>query len=81
VDLEAFVARVRKVAIQPLCVGFGISTPEQAKRVAHIADGVIVGSRLIQLMEAEDNFLSPVSNFVRGLRLALDKMSQSTSDR
>ncbi|MFC2071434.1 tryptophan synthase subunit alpha [Chloroflexota bacterium] len=73
VDLEAFVARVRKVATQPLCIGFGISTPEQARRVARIADGVIVGSRLIQLMEAEDNFISPVGNFIKGLRHALDE--------
>ncbi len=72
-DLEAFVARVREVASQPLCVGFGISAPEQAKRVARIADGVIVGSRLIQLMEAEANFISPVSHFIKGLRHALDE--------
>ncbi len=72
-DLEAFLARVRRVAHQPLCVGFGISTPEQARRVARIADGVIVGSRIIQLMEAEDNFISPVSSFIKGLRQALDE--------
>src|SRR3990170_6160822 len=61
-DLEAFVARVRKVTDKPLCVGFGIATPEQAKRVARIADGVIVGSRIIQLMEA-DASLSKVAAF------------------
>ncbi len=72
-DLEAFVTRVRKVATQPLCIGFGISTPEQARRVAHIADGVIVGSRLIQLMETEKNFLPTVSDFITGLRHALDE--------
>ncbi len=72
-DLEAFLARVRMVAHQPLCVGFGISTPEQAKRVALIADGVIVGSRIIQLMEAEDNFVSRVSSFIKELRQALDE--------
>ena len=72
-DLEAFVARVRQVATQPLCVGFGISTPEQARRVARMADGVIVGSRLIQLMEAEDNLISSVSHFIEGLRQALDE--------
>lgn len=73
-DLETFVTRVRRVATQPLCVGFGISTAEQAKRVAKIADGVIVGSRLIQFMEAEDNFMSPVRSFVKGLRQALDEL-------
>jgi len=71
-DLETFVAGVRKIATQPLCVGFGISTPEQARQVARIADGVIVGSRIIQLMESEDGFMPPVSNFIKGLRSALD---------
>ncbi|HEY54839.1 MAG TPA: tryptophan synthase subunit alpha [Dehalococcoidia bacterium] len=71
-DLEGFVARVRKIASQPLCVGFGISTPEQAGQIAHIADGVIVGSRLIQLMESGD-FTAPVGNFIKGLRAALDQ--------
>jgi len=71
-NLEAFVTKVRKVATQPLCVGFGISTPEQARQVARIADGVIVGSRIIQLMEAEDDFTS-VSIFMQGLRNALDE--------
>jgi tryptophan synthase alpha chain len=72
-DLASFVGRVKKMAHQPLCVGFGISTPEQAKRVARIADGVIVGSRIIQLMEAEDNFISTVSSFIKGLRQAIDE--------
>ena len=71
-DLEAFVSRVRKVATQPLCVGFGISVPEQAGQVARIADGVIVGSRIIQLMEAENN-LKSVGNFIKELRRALDE--------
>ena len=73
-ELETFVTKVRKVATQPLCVGFGISPPEQAKRVAAIADGVIVGSRLIQLMEADGNFLPAVSDFIKGLRHALDEL-------
>jgi len=75
VDLEAFVARVKQVATQPLCVGFGISTVEQAEQVARIADGVIVGSRIIQLMEAEDDFTS-VGNFIKRLRHALDKLPE-----
>jgi tryptophan synthase alpha chain len=70
-DLAAFVARVRKLATQPLCVGFGISTRQQASQIARIADGVIVGSRLIQLMEADD-FALPVASFIKGLRQALD---------
>jgi tryptophan synthase alpha chain len=71
-DLDKFVARVRESATQPLCIGFGISTPKQASQLAKIADGVIVGSRIIQLMEIDDDFTSVV-NFVKDLRHALDK--------
>jgi tryptophan synthase alpha chain len=71
-NLSSFAARVRRLARQPLCVGFGISTPQQAKQVASIADGVIVGSRIIQLMDDRDNYLSLVGNFIRELRQSLD---------
>ena len=71
-DLEAFVARVRRVSNKPLCVGFGIATPEQAKRVARIADGVIVGSRIIQLMETDPSMVK-VAGFAADLRRALDE--------
>ena len=71
-ELEGFVGRVRAVARQPLCVGFGISTAEQAGRVARVADGVIVGSQLIKLMEA-DASLARVAEFAAELRRALDR--------
>jgi tryptophan synthase alpha chain len=71
-DRESFVARVRKIAKQPLCVGFGISSPEQARMVARIADGVIVGSRVIQQMETDES-MSGAANYARELRLALDQ--------
>jgi tryptophan synthase alpha chain len=69
--LESFVERVRRLSGLPLCVGFGISTPAQARRVAAIADGVIVGSRIVQLVE-EDNTLASLRSFIAGLRRALD---------
>ncbi len=71
-ELDNFVRRVRAKATQPLCVGFGISSPEQAERVAQIADGVIVGSRLIQLID-EDTKLTSLKSFVQSLRRALDQ--------
>ena len=76
VDLNAFIARVRQFASQPLCVGFGISTPQQAAEVARVADGVIVGSQIIRLMETDDDFMSSVGGFVSGLRRALDTAAQ-----
>lgn len=69
--LEDFVDRVRAVAKQPLCVGFGISSPEQAVRVAKVADGVIIGSRILQLVEQDDS-LEEAARFVRTVRAALD---------
>jgi tryptophan synthase alpha chain len=75
-DLESFVNRVRRRAAQPLCVGFGVSTPEQAGRVGAIADGVIVGSRFIQLIE-EDSSLTSLRTLVSGLRRALDSIEDS----
>ena len=71
--LEDFVNRVRKEASQPLCVGFGISTPDQAQRVGSVADGVIVGSRLIQLIRGEDSPYRQTRSFVTNLREALGK--------
>jgi tryptophan synthase alpha chain len=47
-SLERTVARVRSAASVPVAVGFGISTPAQARAVGEIADGVIVGSRLVR---------------------------------
>lgn len=72
-NLASFVSRVRKVAKQPLCVGFGISTLAQAKQVARAADGIIVGSRIIQLME-EDRSLKSLGDFIKSLRHALDEV-------
>lgn len=70
-ELEDFVKRVRNSAKQPLCVGFGISTPEHARRIGSIADGVIVGSRIIDLID-EDSTLASLKSFISSLRLALD---------
>jgi tryptophan synthase alpha chain len=49
-ELPALIERLRARTDVPLAVGFGISTPEQAARVAGLADGVIVGSALIDLV-------------------------------
>jgi tryptophan synthase alpha chain len=73
IEIEDFVDNVRKSTDKPLCVGFGVSTPDQAKRVASIADGVIIGSRIIQLIE-EDASLELLKTFVRQIRQELDAL-------
>ena len=70
-DLKDFISGVRKVTRKPLCVGFGISTPEQAAQVGNLADGVIVGSRIVQLLESKDSF-SRIGAFISELRRAID---------
>jgi tryptophan synthase alpha chain len=69
--LQTFVERARTVAHTPVAVGFGIHTPEQAARVGSLADGVIVGSALINAIDAGPDPLESVSQFVGGLAKAL----------
>lgn len=52
--LPEFLARVRRHTDLPLAVGFGISTPEHAREVARVADGVVVASALIDLIDKTD---------------------------
>jgi tryptophan synthase alpha chain len=72
-DLEAFVERVRSVTTLPLAVGFGISTPQQARQVGGLAEGVIVGSALIlaagQSYQPEQAAGAFVSDFKDALKL------------
>jgi tryptophan synthase alpha chain len=63
------VARVRASASVPVAVGFGISTPAQARAVGEIADGVIVGSRLVRA--AGEGGADAVGAAVAGLAEAL----------
>ena len=69
-DLAAFVRRVRAETDKPLAVGFGISTPEQARQVASLADGVIVGSALVRLA-AEEHRAERVHSFLVQMRRAI----------
>lgn len=70
-DLKEFVQRVRRVASQPLAVGFGIGTPEKARAIGEIADGVIIGSRYISLVK--EGGLDAVVKFTRDVRESLEK--------
>ena len=49
-DIGNLVERVKKVTDIPCAIGFGISTPEQAKEMAKISDGVIVGSAIVKIV-------------------------------
>lgn len=69
--LAGFVERVRRVARTPLAVGFGISSPEQARAVAELADGVIIGSALISAAAKSAEPVRAAADFIRGIHAAL----------
>lgn len=70
-ELAGEVDRLRARVGLPVAVGFGISTPEQARAVAGVADGVVVGSALVQRLEAEG--VEGAAAFVAALRAAMDE--------
>ncbi len=71
-ELAALVERVRSFGGNtPICVGFGVSTPEQVREICRVADGAVVGSVLVDLLHRErDNpeLLTLASNFVHALK-------------
>lgn len=68
-DLAPMVTRLRAVTDLPICAGFGISTPEQARAVSRVADGVVVGSAIVKAAaESTDAALT----LVRSMREAMD---------
>ena len=69
-QLGPLVERARRVTRVPLLAGFGISTPEQAAQAAAIADGVVVGSRAIEV--ADEAGPEGLRRFVATLREAVD---------
>ncbi len=71
-DLPGLVGRVRAETDKPLAVGFGISTPDQAARVAGLADGVIVGSALIEAIGAAEIPEDAARKFITALRAGMD---------
>lgn len=64
---------IRKLTSLPICVGFGISSPELAAQAAEISDGVIIGSRILQLIAQDDgtNEYPSLRSFLTEVRTAL----------
>lgn len=71
--LQKKLREIKKVAKLPICVGFGISQPWQAKKITAIAQGVIIGSAVINIIK--DNYPSyhrKLANFIRKFRIVLE---------
>jgi tryptophan synthase alpha chain len=79
-DVRAQVARIKRATALPVVVGFGVKTPEQAKAIARVADGVVVGSALVGAIagslgargEATGRTVPAVLSLVRDLSRALE---------
>ena len=65
------VERIRRHTDMPVCVGVGVSTPEQAAEVCEVADGVVVGSALVRRL-LEGGGPEGAAEFVGSLRRAID---------
>jgi tryptophan synthase alpha chain len=73
-DIAGLIQQVREVSPIPCAVGFGISTPQQARDMAALSDGVIVGSAIVKLVaERGQDSIEPVKRFVAELRSAIKK--------
>ena len=74
-DLASIVKVIRENTDTPCAIGFGISTPEQAKKMADISDGAIVGSAIIKLIEKHGkNAPAFVGEYVRSMKNAIKKL-------
>jgi len=73
-ELAEQLRALRAITTKPVCVGFGIGTPEQAALVGRLADGVIVGSAIVRLVEqhaSSAELLPRVGDFIAGLKAPL----------
>jgi len=71
-SIAGLITQVKEVSTIPCAVGFGVSTPEQGRKMAEISDGVIVGSAIVKLIgEYGRDSVNPVKDFVSEMKSAL----------
>lgn len=71
-SIEDAVARIKAASDIPVAVGFGVRTPEQAEKIARVADGVVVGSAFVELVRDHGrNAAEPIREFTASLAQAV----------
>ena len=76
-DVEEMIKLVKEVKDIPCAIGFGISTPEQAKKMAQFSDGVIVGSAIVKIVAQYGVDCVPhVVDYVRSMKKSISHVSQ-----
>ena len=73
-DLNAIISDIRDVTDLPIAVGFGINTPEQSRNIGKIADGVIVGSAIVKIIEEHgENAAEALKEYVSSMKKAANE--------
>jgi len=78
-DLAAQIRILRLLTTKPVCVGFGISTPAQAAAIGRLADGAIVGSAIVRMIEeraGSRTLVEEVGNFIAELKAGLSEAGE-----
>ena len=71
-NFDEFFGEIKKSVKIPCCVGFGISSPEQARKMSSYCDGVIVGSGIVKIVERfGSDSVAPVGEFTASLKNAM----------
>ncbi|MGV8056927.1 MAG: tryptophan synthase subunit alpha [Smithellaceae bacterium] len=73
-DIKKSVDRIRKVTKLPVAVGFGITNPAQAKEIGKVADGIVVGSAVVRLIDENKgnrDLIKTVAGYVRDIKEAM----------
>jgi tryptophan synthase alpha chain len=80
-EVAAMLPRIRAHVKLPIAVGFGIRDADTARAVAEVADAVVIGSRLVQLLQEQsrDNVAGAAREFVAEIRTALDTPTGATN--
>lgn len=77
-DIESMIQKVKAVTDVPCAVGFGISTPEQAERMAAFSDGAIVGSAIVRMVEKYGKDAVPyVADYVKNMKIGVQRANTS----
>ena len=73
-NIKVEVEKIRKITKRPIAVGFGISKPEQAREIGHFADGVVIGSAVVRMIDEnknKKNLIRIVSDYVTDIKKEL----------
>ena len=77
VSIESAVARLKAATALPVAVGFGVRTPAQAAAIAQVADGVVVGSAIVEIVAKHGAQAAPhVEAYVRSLADVVHKVTR-----